>query len=131
MKKKKIRYADESLQHAMMLANLLAVRYAGSVNPNGDDIHRTALALTTGLGIGKVTMGQINDIVDDIVAYHSDEGRAERKRQIDEAANALDKAERAFAKAKLALDNAAYEHRKLSERDYALSFTEDDFRFMR
>lgn len=131
MKKKKIRYADESLQHATMLANLLAVRYAGSVNPNGDDIHRTALALTTGLGIGKVTMGQINDIVDDIVAYHSEAGRAERKQKIDEAADAICKARRALTKAQLALDNATYEHNKLSERDYALSFTEDDFRFMR
>jgi len=131
MKMKKIRYEDESVHHATMLANLLAVRYAGSVNPDRDDVYASAIAFTTGVGLGKATMGQIGTIVEDIVAFYSDEGRADRKRQIDEAADALDKAERAFAKAKLALDNAAYKHRKLSERDYSLSFIEDDLRFMK
>jgi DNA-directed RNA polymerase sigma subunit (sigma70/sigma32) len=138
---KKIRYTDESIAHAMMLANLLAVRYAGSVNPDQEDVYRSAIALTSGLGLGQVTMGQIGDIVADIVAYHSDEGRAERQQKIADATQRLTDAENALRRARILLDNAAERVARCTEslneigRIYDLnekqSFGADDFRFMK
>lgn len=138
---KKIRYADESIQHAMMLANLLAVRYAGSVNPDREEVYRTALAFTTGVGLGKATMGQIGDIVDDIVTYHSDEGRAERKQKIAEAVERYEKAAEAVHKAKWKLQDAENKREQAREDlneigravdlDAPQPFGLDDFRFMR
>ena len=125
----------------MMLANLLAVRYAGSVNPDQEDVHRSALALTTGLGIGQVTMGQIGDIVADIVAYHSDEGRAERQQKIADATQRLETAENALCRARILLDNAAErvarctldlnEIGRIYDLNEKQTFGLDDFRFMR
>ena len=138
---KKIRYEDESIQHAMMLANLLAVRYAGSVNPDREEVYRSALALTTGMGLGKATMGQIGDIVEDVVTYHSEAGRAERKQKIAEASERYEKAADAVHKAKWKLEDAVNKRDQAVEdlneigRIYALNapqpFGEDDFRFMR
>ena len=138
---KKIRYADESIQHAMMLANLLAVRYAGSVNPDREDVYRTALAFTTGVGLGKATMGQIGDIVDDIVTYHSNEGRSERKQKIAEAVERYEKAAEAVHKAKWKLQDAENKREQAREDlneigracdlDAPQPFGLDDFRFMR
>jgi len=138
---KKIAYTEESIAHAMMLANLLAVRYAGSVNPDQDDVYRSAIALTSSMGLGQATMGQIGDIVADIVAYHSDEGRAERKQKIADAVQRLTDAENALRRAQIVLDNAAERVARCTDdlnkigRIYDLSerqsFESDDFRFMR
>ena len=138
---KKIRYEDASVHHAMMLANLLAVRYAGSVNPDQEDVYRSAIALTSGLGLGQTTMGQIGDIVADIVAYHSDAGRAERQQKIADAVQCFETAQNALRRAQIILDNAVERVARCTEslneigRIYDLnekqSFGADDFRFMK
>lgn len=136
-----IQHAIESVQHAMMLGNLLAVRYAGSANLDRGDVYRSALALTTGLGLGKATMGQIGDVVADLVAYHSDEGRAERKQKIAEAVERYEKAAEAVHKAKWKLQDAENKREQAREDlneigrtcdlDAPQPFGLDDFRFMR
>jgi hypothetical protein len=134
---KKIAYTDESIAHAMMLANLLAVRYAGSVNPDQEDVYRSAIALTTCMGLGQTTMGQIGDIVDDVVRFHSVEAAEARGALREKAADALTEAERRLRDAQNRL-NAATAHFSRCEAEYnevcrneRQTFGLDDFRFMR
>jgi hypothetical protein len=138
---KKIRYNDESIAHAMMLANLLAVRYADSLNNNEsidrDDVYRSAIALTTCMGLGQVTMGQIGDIVEDVVRFHSVEAAEARGALREKAAEALTAAERRVRDAQISLDNAVERVARCTEQYNEVCLNEkqtfglDDFRFMR
>jgi hypothetical protein len=93
------------------------------------------------MGLGQVTMGQIGDIVADIVAYHSDEGRAERQQKIADAVQCFETAQNALRRAQIVLDNAAERVARCTEslneigRIYDLNerqtFCLDAFRFMR
>lgn len=130
---KKIEYTEESRKAAAMLGNLLAVRYADSVNPDHDDVYRSAIALTTGMGLGKATMGQISDIVEEVVRFYSVEDIERRSAKRIKAYDALVEAERRLLEAKNALTKAERIYRMEQEQPLMLPlrFSPDSFRFMR
>jgi hypothetical protein len=135
---KKIVYTDESIAHANLLANLLALVYANSNESiDRDDVYRSAIALTTCMGLGQTTMGQIGDIVEDVVKFHSVEAAEARGALREKAADALTEAERRVRDAQTRL-NAATAHLSHCEARYnevclneKQTFGLDDFRFMR
>ena len=126
---KKIEYTEESREAAAMLGNLLAVRYEGSENPDREDVYRSALALTSGMGLGQVTMGQIGNVVADVVAYYSVEEAERGSARRIKAISALTEAKRRLLDAQDAVKRA---ERKVAEtQEQPLRFTPSNFRFMR
>ena len=126
---KKIEYTEESRQAAAILGNLLAVRYEGSENPDREDVYRSALALTSGMGLGQVTMGQIGNVVADVVAYYSVEEAEQGSARRIKAISALTEAKRRLLDAQDAVKRA---ERKVAEtQERPLRFTPSNFRFMR
>ena len=126
---KKVEYTEESREAAAMLGNLLAVRYADSENPDREDVYRSAIALTTCMGLGQVTMGQIGDIVEDVARFHSVEAAEARSALRIKAISALTEAKRRLLDAQDAVKRA---ERKFAEtQEQPLRFTPESFRFMR
>ena len=126
---KKIEYSEESMEAAAILGNLLAVRYEGCETPDRDDVYRSALAITTGLGLGKVTMGQIGDIVEDVMRFYSADESEKRSAKRIKAIDALTEAKRRLQDAQDAVKRA---ERKLHEtQEQPLRFAPSNFRFMR